>query len=101
MKCANCNRDAAYEYKLNLKRSIFYCTKDLPSFLEKARKAGLLTMTDSYKSALEEGLKNIAVVPEVKPEPVVEPEVIEEPKPTTTPKKKTTKKAATKNADNS
>lgn len=97
MKCANCTDDAAYEYRLTQKKSIFYCRKDLPTFLEKARKGGFLQMTDSYKAALEEGLKNISVTPE----PVVEPEVTPEPTPTPTPKKKTTKKAATKNADNS
>lgn len=92
MKCANCSVDADYEYRLTQGKSIFYCVKHLPSFLEKAKKAGLLPKTEKYVAALEEGLKNITV-------PSVEPDV--ETTPTTTPKKKPTKKPATKNADNS
>lgn len=82
MKCANCKDVAAYEYRLTDKKSIFYCNKHLPSFLETAKKAGLLTKTDEFKTALEEGLKNISIP--------TEPETVETPKP----KKKATKKKA-------
>ena len=94
MKCANCPVDSTYEYRLTQEKSIFYCTKHIPSFLKTAVLAGLLPKTESFTAALEEGLKNITVVPE---EIVAEPETI----PTPTSKKKPTKKAATKNAPNS
>ena len=92
MKCANCDADAFYIYKLTLNKEILYCRNHLPAFLEDRRKAGLLQTTETYQNIIEEGKQNLAT-----PEPVVEPETT----PTTTPKKKTVKKAATKNADNS
>lgn len=82
MKCANCKETAAYEYKLTEQKSIFYCDKHLPKFLETAKKAGLLVKTKEFTAALEEGLKNISIT--------AEPEVVETPKP----KKKATKKKA-------
>ena len=96
MKCANCDADAFYIYKLTLNKEILYCRKHLPAFLEDRRKAGLLQTTDTYKAIVEEGKQHLAE------EPVVE-EVVAEPEPTPTPtsKKKTAKKAATKNAPNS
>lgn len=91
MTCANCKDDAFYVYQVTAGKQILYCHKHLPSFLEKARKAGLLQTTDALKAVLEEGLKNIAVQvtrPAVAEEPVVE-EVL-----TPKPKKKATKKKA-------
>lgn len=93
MKCVNCDSDGFYIYQLTLTKQMVYCHKHLPSFLEKAKKAGLLQTTEALQTVIEEGLKNLGGVVE---EPVVE-EVVEAPKP----KKKTTKKAAPKNADNS
>ena len=101
MKCANCNKDAFYVYQITAKRSILYCNLHVPTFLEQAKKAGLLQTTDALKSAIEEGLKNITTPVE---EPVLEmnralhgstmmetaPEVTEAPKP----KKKAVKKKA-------
>ena len=100
MKCANCNNDAVYIYRITMKKEILYCTKHIPSFLRDRKNAGLIPTTDIYKTKVEEGMKTFAAPePEVVVEetPVAEPETI----PTPTPKKKTTKKAATKNAINS
>jgi hypothetical protein len=49
MKCANCDSNAAFEYRLTLDNSIFYCDKDLPGFLVPRKKAGLLKITNQYK----------------------------------------------------
>jgi hypothetical protein len=86
MKCANCDADAFYVYKLTVTKDILYCAKHLPSFLENRRKAGLLQTTDTYKIIVEDGKKNLNT---------------EETPTTTTPKKTTAKKPATKNDDNS
>ena len=91
MKCANCDADAFYVYKLTLNKDILYCAKHLPAFLEDRKNAGLLPTTETYKTIVEEGIKNLATEPEVEPTPT----------PTPTPSKKPTKKAATKNDTNS
>jgi hypothetical protein len=91
MKCANCDTVASHEYKLTLDKSLLFCEKHLPSFLQKAKRSGLLSQTEEHKANLEEGLKNIAVTPEPEPTPVVD----------TTPTPKTAKKSSSKNADNS
>jgi hypothetical protein len=87
MKCANCNEVAWYEYKLTLDKSLYFCEKDLPSFLAKAKLANLLEKTDKLKEMIEDGLQSISA-PE---QPSAEP----------TPETKTTKKAAAKDANNS
>jgi hypothetical protein len=87
MKCANCNEAAWYEYKLTLDKSIYFCEKDLPSFLAKAKLANLLEKTDELKDMIEDGLQSISVSEETTAAPTPEP--------------KTTKKAAAKDADNS
>lgn len=69
MKCANCDKDAFYVYQLTAKSTVLYCNAHLPTFLEQAKKAGLLKTTDALKSAIEEGLKNITTPVE---EPVLE-----------------------------
>ena len=48
MKCANCDREAMYEYKMTQTKSTFYCGKDLPKFLEARKNAGLLTLTPAH-----------------------------------------------------
>ena len=78
MKCANCDKQAMFEYRVTQAYSIFYCGNDLPSFLEERKKAGLLTITEAYKDAAKTALEAVAY---------------EAPKPTTPPKKKTTKKS--------
>ena len=93
MKCASCNKDAFYIYAITDKTQILYCHKHLPSFLEKAKKAGLLKTTEAYETVIEEGLKNISITAVETPAEVVEEPVVEEatvPKP----KKKATKKKA-------
>lgn len=100
MKCANCDADAFYIYRLTLEKEILYCKKHLPSFLEDRRKAGLLPTTDTYNNLVEEGKKNFSTVTSELPAeeaPVAEPKTT----PTPTLKKTTAKKAATKNANNS
>lgn len=91
MKCANCKADALYVYQVTPTSQIVYCNTHLPSFLLKAKKAGLLQKTDALKTVLEEGLKNIAT-PAPVAEAVEEPVVEEAPVPA--PKKKATKKKA-------
>lgn len=80
MKCSNCKSDALYEYRLTRNKSVFYCAKDLPSFLEPRKKAGLLTLTDTHEEE-----KNSAIAA------LTSTEVSEE---TTAPKKKAAKKKA-------
>ena len=87
MKCANCAKDAFYVYQLTAKTQVLYCAAHLPTFLESAKKAGLLKTTDALKSAIEEGLQTITAKQEEKP--VVAEEPVEKPK----------KKAAKKKAE--
>ena len=82
MKCANCSKDAMYEYKISKLNSVFYCGKDLPSFLNERKKAGLLTITEEYKEASVSALEALESVKE---------DVTEEAD--TTKKKVTTKKS--------
>jgi hypothetical protein len=96
MKCANCKKDAFYIYQMTEKTQVLYCNVHLPTFLENAKNAGLLKTTDSFKSVIEEGLKNI-VTPKVEITPVEEPVVDklqDEEETTEEPKKKATKKKA-------
>jgi hypothetical protein len=83
MQCSNCKLDAMFEYRVTKSKSIFYCGKDLPSFLNERKKAGLLTITEENKEA---SVSALAAISTPKPE-VVEEGV--EPK-----KKATTKKSA-------
>jgi len=67
MKCANCINDALFEYQITKNKSIFYCGKDLPRFLEPQRKAGLLKITESMEIAEESMLEKLST-----PEPIFE-----------------------------
>lgn len=78
MKCANCDKDALFEYQITKQKSIYYCGKDLPGFLEERKKAGLLKITSAFTEAKESALEQLS------------PETVEEPKPV--------KKAAKKKA---
>jgi hypothetical protein len=73
MKCANCDKDAMFEYRVTHTKSIFYCNKDLPSFLEMRKKAGLLKITSEYteasKSAIEAVTMDVSEVVEETPAP--------------------------------
>jgi hypothetical protein len=84
MKCSNCDKDAAFEYRLTLNKSVFYCGKDLPVFLGERKKAGLLKVTQQYKDDQKSALEVITT-----PNPVVEEQATEE-------APKTKKKASTK-----
>lgn len=85
MKCANCDDTSLYEYKIVENKSIFYCDKHLPKFLDGMRRAGNLATTQHMVDSVEEALsvldtdakkpKKKAKVEEV---PVEEP-VAEEP----------------------
>ena len=88
MKCANCANNAQYVYRITLDTAIYYCPKDLPSFLETRRKAGLLQITEKHKAAVAETLKTFEKAPSL--EPVEEPTV--EDSETPKPVKKATKK---------
>jgi len=83
MKCANCDKEAMFEYRMTQEKSVFYCGKDLPSFLTERKKAGLLKITEGYKEAAKSAIEAVTMkVLEVVEEPVA-------------PKKKaTTKKSA-------
>ena len=52
MKCANCANQASYEYRVTTKKSVFYCGKDLPKFLEERKKAGLLKITPEFTAQM-------------------------------------------------
>ena len=60
MQCANCDKPAMFEYRITQTKSIFYCGKDLPGFLEERRKAGLLTITDANQRAEKTALDVLA-----------------------------------------
>jgi len=99
MKCANCDNKASYEYRVTKNKSIFYCGKDLPRFLEERKKAGLLTITEQFTEDLTSALETLSSPVEEEHAETVEEEhaetveeehaetVEEEPKP----KKKTLK----------
>jgi len=61
MKCANCPNDAMYVYRITKTESVYYCGKDLPSFLEDRRKAGLLNITEAFTEAKEEVVETLSV----------------------------------------
>jgi hypothetical protein len=80
MKCANCDANASFEYRLTLNKSLFYCDKDLPGFLEPRKKAGLLKITEQYKDDAKNAI-NVLTIPVI--------ELVEETKAeTSAPKKK-------------
>lgn len=61
MKCANCSKDAMYVYRITKSKSVYYCGKDLPSFLEDRRKAGLLNITEAFTEAKESVVETLSV----------------------------------------
>jgi hypothetical protein len=88
MKCANCNSDALYEYKITLNKSNYYCGKDLPKFLEQRKKAGLLQKTEQFKVEYDAAIDTLT--PTIPTELNLEETSIEKP----TPKKKAPSKKA-------
>ena len=56
MKCANCAEQASYEYRVTKNKSLFYCGKDLPKFLEERKRAGLLKITPQMTEDLASAL---------------------------------------------
>lgn len=88
MKCANCNADALYVYRITFSKSVYYCGKDLPKFLDDRKKAGLLKLTDQFKVEYDSAI-------EILKPTVVEEQVVEEPVQEKAPAKK---KASTKKA---
>jgi len=74
MKCANCDKDALFEYQITKKKSIYYCGKDLPGFLEERKKAGLLKITPAFTEAKENALEQLS--PETTEEPKTEKKTI-------------------------
>lgn len=61
MKCANCSKDAMYVYRITKTKSVYYCGKDLPSFLEDRRKADLLNITEAFTEAKESVAETLSV----------------------------------------
>jgi hypothetical protein len=61
MKCANCSNDAMYVYRITKSNAVYYCGKDLPSFLEDRRKAGLLNITEAFTEAKESVAETLSV----------------------------------------
>jgi hypothetical protein len=84
MKCANCNKDAMYEYKITTDKSVFYCGSDLPAFLEARKKAGLLTLTSKNSESLTSALDVLST-------PTPEAPIVEDPSLIKKAAKKTTK----------
>ena len=87
MKCANCDKDALFEYQITQNTSMYYCGNVLPKFLEERKKAGLLKITPAFTEAKESALKQLS--PETV-EATPEEQVLEE----LTPTKKAAKKKA-------
>lgn len=85
MKCSNCGLNASFEYRITLNKSILYCGKHLPKFLEARRRAGLLKITDQYKQDSKDALELLTIST---------PEVVQETQEETPAPKK--KKASTK-----
>ena len=71
MKCANCDSDALYVYRVTLNKSVYYCGKDLPKFLEERRRAGLLAITEEFTKEKELALEILSTSdPEEEPTPI-------------------------------
>ena len=71
MNCANCSNKALYEYRITEKKSVFYCGKDLPKFLEARKVANLIDLTDSHNDELQSALDILSVKAEETPAPTV------------------------------
>lgn len=61
MKCANCEEASLYEYRLVEKKSIFYCGKHLPKFLNELKKAGNLPTTQHMTDSVEDALSALDI----------------------------------------
>jgi hypothetical protein len=81
MKCANCDKNALFMYRMTRNKALYYCGKDLPKFLEERRRAGLLAITEEFTKEKELALEILS--PST-------PESVEDPTPKV---KKTTKKS--------
>lgn len=80
MKCANCDKNALFMYRMTKNKALYYCGKDLPKFLDERRRAGLLAITEEFTKEKELALE------------ILSPSTSEEePQPKA---KKTTKKSA-------
>ncbi len=78
MKCANCSNDAMYVYRITKSKSVYYCGKDLPSFLEDRRKAGLLDLTAAFTEAKESATETLSVPKKKATKKMEQPVVVEE-----------------------
>jgi hypothetical protein len=72
-----------FEYRITKNKSVLYCGKDLPAFLEERKLAGLLQITAKYTEAKDSAVDALSFVPETTEVPVSAPK-----------KKATTKKSA-------
>lgn len=79
-KCANCQRDAAFQYRVTDTFKILYCEYHLPKFVYRAGRSGMVTPIESVVEAPKPSKKTVKVSAPVEEEtPVVEePAVVEE-----------------------
>jgi hypothetical protein len=56
MKCANCDKNALFMYRITKNKALYYCGKDLPKFLDERRRAGLLAITEEFTKEKETAL---------------------------------------------
>lgn len=59
MKCANCNNDAQYVYRLTDSLGTPYCDKDLPRFLLERKTSGALETTAAFEEALNTAMTSL------------------------------------------
>ena len=57
MKCANCDKNALFMYRMTRNKALYYCGKDLPKFLDERRRAGLLAITEEFTKEKELALE--------------------------------------------
>lgn len=71
MKCANCDKNALFMYRMTKNKALYYCGKDLPKFLEERRRAGLLAITEEFTKEKELALEILSPSdPEEDPTPI-------------------------------
>jgi hypothetical protein len=63
MKCVNCDDISLYEYRLVQDKSLFYCGKHLPKFLDGMRKAGNLPTTTHMTDTVDDALATLETAP--------------------------------------
>ena len=97
IKCANCELDALYVYRITDTSAVSYCDGCLPKFLYARKSAGTLDTTAALAKLRQESVDLLKSTPTVVEEsPVVVEDVSVEPETAT---KKSTKKVTTVQPD--